>query len=139
MTTATTLEGKVVVVLDPNKVHTLLTGESGPVVRDLLKRGERVKIRARSYAPRVTGNLADHIVKRLVHLNGGPAVIVGPQGVSYAKWVHEGTQPHVIYARRAPRLVFFWPKVGRVVAFPKVNHPGTKPNRFLLRALRAAA
>jgi hypothetical protein len=31
-----------------------------------------------------------------------------------------------IKAKNAPYLVFFWPKVGRVVHFKSVNHPGNK-------------
>jgi hypothetical protein len=54
-----------------------------------------------------------------------------------ALWHHEGTRPHTIRARRKPLLVFFWPKAGRVVSFKQVNHPGTKPNRFLTKPLRA--
>jgi len=52
----------------------------------------------------------------------------------YARYVHEGTRPHIIRARRAPALRFYWPRVGRVVFFKSVHHPGTKPNPFLTRA-----
>ncbi|MCK9601994.1 MAG: hypothetical protein M0R06_23315 [Sphaerochaeta sp.] len=51
---------------------------------------------------------------------------------SYSAYVHEGTKPHIIVPRRARVLAnkrtgqFF----GR-----KVNHPGTKANPFLARAL----
>lgn len=56
----------------------------------------------------------------------------------HALFVHEGTPPHVIKAKRAPNLVFFWHKVGHVVAFKKVNHPGQPPNPFLLDGLKRA-
>lgn len=52
-------------------------------------------------------------------------------GKPFAIAVHQGARPHEIRARRAPRLVFFWPKVGRVVAFKKVDHPGNKAMPFL--------
>lgn len=55
---------------------------------------------------------------------------------SYALFVHEGTRPHVIQGK--PLLSFFWATTGRIMVLPKVNHPGTKPNRFLTRALRRA-
>lgn len=48
----------------------------------------------------------------------------------YASFVDGGTRPHTIRARNAPWLVFFWPRVGRVVAFKSVNHPGTRPTGF---------
>lgn len=51
-----------------------------------------------------------------------------------------GTRRHVIRPRNAGgMLVFFWDKVGYVVRFKKVNHPGTKANRFVQDSLRAAA
>lgn len=51
-------------------------------------------------------------------------------------FVLKGTRQHPIVGR--PLLAFFWPKVGTNVVFARVNHPGTKPNNFLSRALRAA-
>lgn len=38
-----------------------------------------------------------------------------------------GSSAHVITPSRAPMLVFFWPKVGRVVRAMRVDHPGTRP------------
>lgn len=66
--------------------------------------------------------------------------------VKYAEYAHSGARPHVIRARRKPLLVFPWPggPVGIVVqkgkwqgwAFmKKVNHPGMKGTRFLVRPL----
>lgn len=129
------------VVMNPVAVHELTHGHGGPVVRDLLIRGERVKLEAIRIAPKKTGNMAQHIVKRLVEIGGEPAVIVGPQHVAYAVWVHEGAGPHVIRPRNAPQLVFFSQKLGKTVFMGpgrEVNHPGNKPNRFLIRALRVA-
>lgn len=51
-------------------------------------------------------------------------------------YVIKGTRPHTITGN--PLLGFFWPKVGRFVVFRSVQHPGTKANNFLSRALRAA-
>jgi hypothetical protein len=56
----------------------------------------------------------------------------------HAIYVHNGTRPHTIIPTRAPLLVFFWAKMGRVVTFGKVNHPGTVENPFLARALKRA-
>lgn len=136
------------VVIDPQKLADVLRGPNGPVVRDLIEAGEDVKREAQRivgvYKPpdaysamtrrRRPGTLRDTIVKRFVSRGGEPAVEVGSDD-PIALWHHEGTQPHVIRARRKPRLVFFWKRVGRVVSFPKVNHPGTRPNRFLTEAL----
>lgn len=51
-------------------------------------------------------------------------------------YVIKGTRPHKITGN--PLLAFFWPKVGQFVVFRSVNHPGTRPNNFLSRALRKA-
>lgn len=69
-------------------------------------------------------------------------------------YIRRGTKPHVIRAKRAKALAFFWPKVGMQTFVPKagfpitgelngafwigkgfVNHPGTKPNPYQERAL----
>jgi hypothetical protein len=58
--------------------------------------------------------------------------------VSYAAANDQGARPHKIVAKNAPALVFFWPKVGRVVAFKSVNHPGNKPYDWAMRGLERA-
>lgn len=58
---------------------------------------------------------------------------VGPT-VNYAMFVHEGTAPHVITPRTAKAL--FWP--GAAHPMKSVNHPGTKPNRFMPRIIDQA-
>lgn len=132
------------VVIDPAKLAAYVRDPSGPVVRHLIELGERVKQEAVRTCPvyrgdttfraRRPGTLRDSIVKRVVEETGMPAVLVGSAD-PVALWVHEGTSSHEIRARRKPKLVFFWPKAGRVVAFKKVQHPGTQPNRWLVRAL----
>jgi hypothetical protein len=78
---------------------------------------------------RSPGTLRDSIV---VRVREGPVFEVGSAD-PVALWVHEGTEPHQIVGN--PLLVFHWAKLGKVVAFRQVNHPGTKPNRFLVEAL----
>lgn len=53
----------------------------------------------------------------------------------YAWLVHQGVQPHAIYPRTAPRLRFFWRRVGRWVSLPSVRHPGQQAQPFLVQAL----
>lgn len=139
MPTVRTLTGDVRVVLNPVEIEALINSPGGPIVRDLFVRGERVKIRAIHEAPKRTRNLANHIVKRLVRGPGGqPQMLVGVEHVPYALFVHEGTRPHTIEARNASFLVFVG-RDGNLVFTKRVNHPGNKPNRFLIRALPAAA
>lgn len=41
-----------------------------------------------------------------------------------ANTLESGSRPHEIRARYASALFFFWAKLGKNVAFQKVNHPG---------------
>lgn len=72
------------------------------------------------------------------------------------RFIQRGTKPHIIRAKNASALRFFWPKVNATTFVPKgggfpthmradntfwigkgyVNHPGTKPNKFIGRAFR---
>ena len=94
---------------------------------------------ARAGAPYRTGKLRDSIVKRFV--------VPVPQGLSitvialasYSLFVHEGTRAHVIAARKANSLAFFWPNGPNgpgLYFFKSVNHPGTVGIPFLRDALR---
>lgn len=137
-------------VIDGQKLAEVLRGSNGPVLRELIEAAEAVKReavrRVGVYQPpdaysaahrrRRPGTLRDSIVKRVTHGPNGVVVQVGSED-SIAYLHHEGTLPHVIRARLRPMLVFYWPKVGRVVAFKQVNHPGTEPNRFLTDAMMA--
>jgi len=75
----------------------------------------------------------------------GPAVLVGTDDLIY-KFVDEGTRPHLIRARRAPRLVFqtgyksktlpgvldarHGGKFGPIATALAVQHPGTEARGF---------
>lgn len=135
---------------DPAGMNQLLRSESGTVVRHLLVLGDRVQSNARNRVgvskpdpvprrkPHMPGTLRASIVKRLAYRGSNPVVLVGVFGgeaATYAAFVHEGTVPHQITARRAPRLVFYWSRTGRVMYVRTVQHPGTRPQRFLTEAL----
>ena len=49
-------------------------------------------------------------------------------------FLEEGTRPHVIEARNAPVLAFFWEKKGEWFFGPKVNHPGNKAYKIVFDA-----
>lgn len=57
----------------------------------------------------------------------------------YAYSVHEGQPARRITAKRAPHLVFYWRRVGRIVRRFSVNHPGTAPQPYLVQALLTEA
>jgi hypothetical protein len=137
------------VVLAAGEVARVLRGPNGMVMRDLIKRATRVQLAAQRQVnighvhagptrySKGVGNLRYSIRKRIVPGgNGGnPSVLVGSD-MPYAIFVHQGTRPHIIKPRTKKVLVFY---IGnqKVVA-RKVNHPGTKPNRFLTDNLKYA-
>lgn len=135
------------VVLDPRKLAELLRSPQGVVARRLIEDAELVKQEAQRrvgvYDPppegppraRRPGTLRDSIVKRVVTTAGGDIAVEVGSSDPIALIHHEGTEPHIIAARNAPRLVFYWSVAGGVVAFTHVNHPGTKPNRYLTDSL----
>jgi hypothetical protein len=140
------------VVLDPAKLAEIMRSPSGPVVRQLFEDGELVKAEAKRLVgvskpdpvpgrrnPRRPGTLRDSIVKRLTTDETGVVVLVGSDS-PIALYHHEGTQPHPIVPKDPSKfLVFWWDKTGRVMYLKRVQHPGTRPNRFLTGALRVLA
>lgn len=131
--------------IDPAQLAEFLRSPAGPVFREMVKVGDDVKDRARDLVgvhktppagpdrERRPGTLRDSIVKRIRSDSDGPYIEVGSED-DVALWQHEGTVPHEIVPVRAPRLVFWWDRVGGVVSFLRVYHPGTQPNRFLTDA-----
>lgn len=136
--------GNAFVVIDPSKLAEFMRSEQGPVFRMLIEDGEAVKDEAKRRVgvyqlppggparKRRPGTLRDSIVKRIGVEDGMPVVQVGSDD-PIALYHHEGTQPHAITGN--PLLVFWSNMYGRVIAVHRVNHPGTKPNRFLTDAL----
>jgi len=150
MATVTTLSGQVYLVMNPVGLAEVLRGPGGPVVRDLIVRGERVKVRMKQLCPVRTGNMRDHIVKRIVEGKGGePNCLIGIEKVPYAVWVVKGSQPHDIYPVNA--RVLAWQgshgdnpslereMTGDWIYAHHVHHPGNKPNPFMYLSLAAAA
>lgn len=130
--------------LDADAVRRLANDRNGPVIRYTASVAQQVKTEARrrvgvsrepqSFSGRgQPQHLRDAIVTRIVE-RGGTTVVRVIAARPYAVFHHEGTRPHVIRPVRAKALRF---TVGRVVVFAKkVNHPGTRPNRFLADAAR---
>jgi hypothetical protein len=54
-------------------------------------------------------------------------------GLKLKKWIIEGTPPHIIRAKYAKVLRFFWGRRHHWYMFKSVHHPGTKPNDFVKR------
>jgi hypothetical protein len=137
----------VAVRLYPAQINQLLKGPQGPVYKAMVVNADLVKAEAKRLVgvhkpvpgerrARRPGTLRDSIVKRPAMINGDIAFIVGSND-PIALIHHEPQPPHIIRPRKpGGLLVFYWPKVGRVVAFRFVHHPGQKGNPYLLNALK---
>lgn len=109
----------------------------GIVGRDLSNRATRVQLAAKAQTGVRTGMLKRDITKTWVR--GTPpdlAIRVGAS-VKHALIHHDGTKPHVIRPKNAKALRFT-NKRGDVVFARAVNHPGTRPNRYLADNLHLA-
>lgn len=97
----------------------------------------RVLNRARVLAPVDTGRLRASIrIESRRTLTLRTIYTIGSD-VSYAPYVNDGTRPHKIRPKTKKALRF---RVGGKTVFAAVvNHPGTKANPFLDRALREVA
>lgn len=91
---------------------------------------------ARARVPVLTGTLGRSIredpqVQRSpFHVSGGVTA-----HAHYAAPVHEGSRPHIIRARNAQALHFWWN--GREVFVKSVHHPGSRARPFLRNAGQA--
>ncbi|MER7488715.1 hypothetical protein ABTY20_22980 [Streptomyces sp. NPDC126497] len=104
----------------------LLLAPDSPVMKELIRKARRVQRNARRMAPgRMGRQVRAVVVGRHVRVESNhPATL----------YVHNGTRRHVIRPRN--RQVLRFTVKGRVVFARVVNHPGTKPNPFMTKALR---
>jgi len=119
--------------VDPGRIARLIRLPGGIVDRDLRRRADRVAATARSLAP---GSLKGAITTELTgsgRQRHAKILLNHPA----AAFVTKGTRPHVIRPRTA-RALKFTGSGGQNVFASKTNHPGTRPNPFMVRALRAA-
>lgn len=130
--------------VDPAAVEKFMRDPSGPVLRDLIRRGNNVEKTARFYVGVDTGTLSSTIRTQIDFAGRLPAVrvIAGRPGLTdYLGFHMDGTKPHPIEAkanRKNPHLRYI-ARGGNVVFRRRVMHPGTAANPFLERALPAAA
>lgn len=74
------------------------------------------------------------------YVDGGHLVAAVGNDAPHVVFLVRGTRPHVIRPKPSNprgRLFFFWEKVGHYVSPKQVNHPGTKANDFMQRAVIA--
>lgn len=133
------MAASVKVVLDiPALTH--FKSWNGPLGHSIRRLARETVWRQKTLAPRRTGTMMGSIEARYGGNPKGKGIWfeAGSWTVKYTLFMEEGTRPHKIQAKKAPALVFFWPKVGKVAHFKSVNHPGTRPYNFLKRGLEGA-
>jgi len=124
---------------NPQQIKLRLTAADKEVSAENRRMIDRQRRRFHAFdyaeAPKRTGEYALAIKTRNItsaDMAGFEVLSPSPLGT----FIQKGTRAHVITAVNAPMLRFYWPKVGKVVYFKSVNHPGTKANRFHNRALQ---
>ncbi len=122
----------------PGAVRTFATTQARKEVRACTAAVNRRARRNAPGGPYSTGRLKASI-HWSVQTAGWNVRGVSGTDLIYAMSVHDGQPARRIVAKRAPHLVFYWRRVGRVVRRFSVNHPGTAPQPFLVQALRTEA
>lgn len=125
-------------VLDLVALNEAIYGLGGPVMDHIVLTAEAIKSVAETLAPVGEETGQEHLrdTGSVVATRGSATVVFSSP---HALYVEENTRPHIIRAKNGKNLVFFWGKVGRVVAYPAVNHPGTTGQHFLKRAAELVA
>lgn len=121
------------VKLDSIQIKIMLNTPAGGLWHKLHRRGEAIVRDAKRQVGVQTGALRKSI--RMTHTGNatGQYLTVG-SNKNYAYVHHEGSRPHTITPNTAPILVF---RSGtRIVKTPKVEHPGTRPNKYLTVPMR---
>ncbi|WP_037899876.1 hypothetical protein [Streptomyces sp. NRRL S-350] len=121
------------VTIDQGRIARFLRLRGGLAEKRLRARTERVAAIARREAP---GTMPAYIETRVDETPRGLQGVVSCDHPA-TLFVLNGTRPHVIRPRRAKALRF--EVSGHVVFAARVNHPGTRANNFLGRALREGA
>jgi hypothetical protein len=123
--------------VDHTAVAGLMRNPDGVVGRDNFRRATNVQVAARRQVGVRSGLLRRSLVKRgpVANERNGVTTTV-ESNLGYSLLHHDGTQPHEILP--APGKVLHF-KVGGVDVFVRhVNHPGTRPNRYLTDNLKEA-
>lgn len=125
--------GAASVNIDHGRATAVAISHSLPLVTKVTR---RILNRAKVLAPVRTGRLRSSGKMQVKVTHYGPTgTVTFP--VRYAGYVHDGTRPHVIRARRGKALKF---TVSTGVIYrPLVHHPGTRARPFVRRAMLEVA
>jgi len=113
-----------------NNIDRFSKDKQEAVKKEVARATYSVQNQAKLNAPVKKSFLRNHIDATIKNGSLTGEVIVK---VNYGIFVHEGTKPHIILPLRAKVLAW---KYGKGMKFAKrVNHPGTKANPFLSKAV----
>lgn len=113
-----------------------------PMLRQSVAIAKRLAPKGRNYSPSgpgTGGDLRASLGADIPRVTPGEIRSRVGSRKKYAASVSGGARPHVIRAKRAKVLAFFWNVKGQTVFFPQVHHPGQKANKYLQRSIRLAA
>lgn len=119
--------------IDQAGIDEIATKQGGLSNKEAHRIGSSIVILAKRYVGVNTGILRKRISYRVLRRAAGYVIEVTAD-TDYAAMHHNGTRPHVI--RPNTQKVLRFKKGGRVVYADRVFHPGTRPNPFLVRAMR---
>lgn len=111
---------------------------NGPLGHSVGRLAKETVFRQKVLANKRSGAMAGSLTYKKGKTSKGIMFEAGSWSIPYTLFMEEGTKPHTITPKNAPRLVFFWPKAGKVMHLKSVNHPGTKPYGFLKEGLERA-
>lgn len=121
--------------LDAAELQALFRSMNGPMYREInrITTGVWNASRAMGNVPVDKGRLKESMSMEIRSEAAGIVGVVGTN-VEYAVFVHNGTKKHKIRAKNARALEF---RIGGDLTYrASVNHPGTKKNPWLIRALQ---
>lgn len=99
----------------------------------------RLRLDLQDAAPYDRGELRASIVQHRTIASASGLSTTYEATAEHASFTNDGTEAHVIRPRRSGYpLKFYWPKVGAVVRFAYVNHPGTIGTKWWDKTLTKA-
>lgn len=125
---------------DPVALDRVLRGPDGPIVRDVQRRTRNVQLKAKDLAPKRSRDLERNILSRVgIDARGVLGRVIAGEQLPDARavWMEAGTRAHEIRPKQPSGTLSFLVQGKRVWA-RKVQHPGNRPYRYMIRALEEA-
>lgn len=128
-------------VWEPDRaaVRALMSSAAGPAYTAVRRMQDKTAALSDMKVPVDQGALKQSQVKTPIVVTGDSVEAGVEYRSPYALFVHDGTGPHVIRPRNARVLAWTSRGSGDASFAREVNHPGTKPQRWLQTSLLFAA